>query len=67
MNRALRRLATIQRHLRGGCVRADLLIELRFGAVLAAPSLSVVALLGFDQPACVFKEQGEMSRSSPQP
>jgi hypothetical protein len=36
----------------------DLLIELRFGAVLAARSLSAVALLGFDQPACVFKEQG---------
>jgi hypothetical protein len=36
----------------------DLLIELRFGAVLAARSLSAVALSGFDQPACVLKEQG---------
>jgi hypothetical protein len=36
----------------------DLLIELPFGAVLAAPSLSAVALLGFDHPACEFKEQG---------
>jgi hypothetical protein len=34
----------------------ELLIELRFGAVLAARSLSAVALSGFDQPACVPKE-----------
>jgi hypothetical protein len=51
-----------------GQLRArDLLIELRFGAVLAAPSLSVVALLGFDHPACVLKEQGSMSRSFSRP
>jgi hypothetical protein len=47
-----------------GQLRArDLLIELPFGAVLAAPSLSAVGLFGFDHPACVLKEQGSMSRS----
>ena len=56
------RLGFVARHDSASFARQlrerDLLIELRFGAVLAARSLSAVALFGFDQPACVLKEQG---------